>query len=90
MLGAHPPPFQPGTLREYRAVFVTDRLENPGRPGPSNEGAAIIMGNSVPRWVTYWKTRRQTLSGRAAGDMAAYRHACLTEEASDSEDEQLH
>ncbi len=70
----NPPPYQPVSLNKYRAVFVTDRLEHPDRPGPSNEGAAIIMGNSVQRWYdSYWPRRRHTLSRKAVADMAAYR-----------------
>jgi hypothetical protein len=67
-------------LNAYRSVFVTDRMENPERPGPSNEGASIIMGNSVRQWhASYWPTKRQTQVGEATGAMQVYREALLSE-----------
>lgn len=55
---------------------MTDRLENPEMPGPSNEGAAIIMGNSVPTWkAAYHNNRRAWLADRAAADAEKYRIA---------------
>jgi hypothetical protein len=68
-------------LNRYRSVFVTDRMENPGRPGPSNEGAATIMGTSVRQWTaTYWPTKRQTEVNEAAKAMAVYRESLRREE----------
>ncbi len=65
-------------LNKYRSVFVTDRLERPDVPGPSNEGAAIIMGNSVRQWhASYWPTRRQTQARQAVEGMEAYRQHLL-------------
>lgn len=63
-------------LNKYRNIFVTDRLQNPHIPGPSNEGAAIIMGNSVPTWkAAYHNNRRAWLADRAAADAEKYRMA---------------
>jgi hypothetical protein len=74
-----PYPYLP--INTYRKVFVTDRLENPDRPGPSNEGAAIIMGNSVRQWqATYWPNKIQKLAQGAAEDMEAYRQGLLADE----------
>jgi hypothetical protein len=77
--GAYPGQARP-TLNDYRTIMVTDRLENPDRAGPSNDGAAILMGTSVAQWhASYWKTKRSTLATRAAGDMANYRAELLRE-----------
>lgn len=38
------------TYHDLRHVFATDRLEQPGIPGPSNEGAAMLMNNTVRQW----------------------------------------
>ena len=66
------------SLNDYRSIFVTDRMENPERAGPSDEGAAIIMGNSVGAWNThYWKNKRARLADDASQQMEAYRHGLL-------------
>jgi hypothetical protein len=67
--------------------MVTDRMENPDRPGPSNEGAALIMGNSVPTWESvYWKRRRQVQVEQATDAMQAYRNSLLREAAARDDD----
>jgi hypothetical protein len=69
------------TLQAYRSVFVSDRLEDPGRPGPSNEGAATIMGNSVPQWeASYYKNKRVKQVKEATKNMAAYRRSHLVQQ----------
>jgi hypothetical protein len=73
-----PYPYLP--INTYRKVFVADRLENPDRPGPSNEGAAIIMGNSVRQWqASYWPNKQQKLAHGAAADMEVYRQGLLAD-----------
>jgi hypothetical protein len=88
----HKAPFQPVPLNKYRSIFVTDRLQNPDTPGPSNEGAAIIMGNSVPTWeASYHNNRRAWLADKAAADAEKYRQACMqmgTEEVGIVEEEE--
>jgi hypothetical protein len=60
----------------YRAVFVKDRMEEPEVPGPDNEGAAIIMGNTPRQWdMVYWKDKRQVLANKAVQKLSAYREA---------------
>lgn len=82
-----PYPYLP--INTYRKVFVSDRLENPDRPGPSNEGAAIIMGNSVRQWhASYWPNKQQKLADGAAKDMATYRKNLLQEAGYYSEDDE--
>lgn len=74
-------PYPVITLRQYRDVFVSDRMDNPDIPGPSNEGAAIIMGNSVPTWeASYWKNKRVKQATKAGQDMGKYRDHHLREE----------
>lgn len=59
---------------------MADRLENPERPGPSNEGAAIIMGNSVGQWFqSYWPNKMRRLAEKATQDMNGYRQSLLDE-----------
>jgi hypothetical protein len=68
------------TLQAYRSVFVTDRLEDPDRPGPDNEGAATIMGNSVAQWeASYYKNKRIKLAQKATRAMGSYRASHLKE-----------
>jgi hypothetical protein len=68
------------SINTYRKVFVTDRLENPDRPGPSNEGAALIMGNSEKQWqASYWPNKMQKLAEGAVHDMGMYRSSLLAE-----------
>jgi hypothetical protein len=70
----HLAPYKRITLQDYRSVFVSDRMENPEVPGPSNEGAAVIMGNSVRTWeATYWKNKRMRQAKQAAKEMGKYR-----------------
>jgi hypothetical protein len=80
----HPPPYPHRVaLSVYRKVFVTDRLENPEQPGPDNEGAALVMGNSVRQWhQSYWPTRRQSLADGAGQAMQGYREGLLQRAAS--------
>jgi hypothetical protein len=68
-------------LNSYRKVMVTDRKEHPERPGPCDEGAAIIMGNTArPTWDnSYWYRRRQALAEQAAANMGVYRSELLRE-----------
>lgn len=55
-------------------------MENPERAGPDNEGAAIVMGNSVPTWrKSYWKAKRHTQADKAVKAMAEYRAQLLKE-----------
>jgi hypothetical protein len=68
------------SLRDYRSIMITDRMEHPERPGPEPEGAAIIMGNSQQAWEQhYWKTKRLHQAGKAAEAQGAYRESCLAE-----------
>lgn len=75
-------------------------MDNPDIPGPSNEGAAIIMGNSVSTWkAAYHNNHRARLADQAAADAEKYRlarmHSCkqhagtLEEEDEDEQDHYL-
>lgn len=76
----HNAPFDFIPLAKFRRVYVTDRLERPERPGPSPEGAAIIMGNSVPTWHrSYWGRGRTVQADQAARMQEAYREALADE-----------
>jgi hypothetical protein len=79
-------PYKVVAPSKYRAVFVTDRMERPELPGPSNEGAAIIMGNSVRQWrAKYWARMRQTQVNEAVRDMEPYRAALLQQAEEDAQ-----
>jgi hypothetical protein len=71
-------PYPQLPLNSYRSVFITDRMENPCTPGPSNQGAAVIMGNSVGTWDrAYWKNKRLREAEQAGKAMAVYRESLL-------------
>jgi len=73
---AAPYPFIP--LNKYRTVFVEDRLSRPDRPGPDNDGAAMVMGNTVRQWhQSYWPNRKAKLARDATRSMAKYRKSLL-------------
>lgn len=64
--------------RRLRHIFVTHRLEHPELPGPSNESAAVVMGNSVDAWKRYYHVNFQHYGAKEAVErMGAYRQACL-------------
>lgn len=76
----HRPAFPFAPLNKFRSVFVSDRLERPDRPGPSHEGAAIIMGNSVATWNrNYWQRGRLVQADQAARMQGQYRRSLLQE-----------
>lgn len=86
-------PFKLVALNKYRNVFVSDRMDNPDIPGPSNEGAAIIMGNSVSTWKgAYHNNRRARLADQAAADAEKYRlarmHSCRQQAGTLEEEEE--
>lgn len=73
-------PYPALPFNDYRKVFVTDRMEQPDRPGPNNDGAATIMGNSVRQWhESYWPNKRRKLAQQAADEMDQYRSSLLDE-----------
>lgn len=75
-----PYPYLP--LNTYRAVFVSDRLENPHRAGPNNRGAAIIMGNQEKQWLdSYWKNQKIRVVNEATQQLGRYREALLDDSA---------
>jgi hypothetical protein len=85
----HQAPYSLITLQAYRSVFVSDRLENPDRPGPCNEGAATIMGNSVKQWeASYYKNKRIKQAEKATQSMAKYRRSHLVEQGYIAEEEE--
>lgn len=58
--------------------MVTDRLEHPDMPGPSNEGAALVMGNTERQWhASYWPNKKLKLGQKAVDDMEVYRQQQL-------------
>lgn len=64
------------TFRRMRHIFVEDRLDHPDRPGPSNEDAAHVMGNSVRAWKEHYHTSYEAKAAtRAVDSMAEYRLA---------------
>jgi hypothetical protein len=76
----HRAPYSLLPLNDYRQVFVTDRMEDPDRAGPSNEGAATIMGNTVRQWeASYWKNKRIKVAKEATKALGAYRDSHLRE-----------
>lgn len=69
---AHLPP------RRLRHIFAAHRMENPDIPGPSNEHAAVVMGNSLTAWKRHYHTMHDHLGAQQAVDrMTEYREACL-------------
>ena len=49
-----------------RHVFATDRLLNPDIPGPSNEGAAMLMNNTVGQWRASYAPNARQATAEAA------------------------
>jgi hypothetical protein len=67
--------FPPKMLRH---IFTTHRLEHPEVPGPSNEHAAVVMGNSVEAWVKHYHRNHHNWAAQEAVDhMSVYRAAVL-------------
>ena len=64
------------SYQRMRHIFVEDRLDHPDRPGPSNEDAAHVMGNSVRAWKEHYHTSFEAKAAtRAVDSMAEYRLA---------------
>lgn len=64
------------SYQRMRHIFVEDRLDHPDRPGPSNEDAAHVMGNSVRAWKEHYHTSYEAKAAtRAVDSMAEYRLA---------------
>lgn len=64
--------------RRLRHVFVTNRLDKPEVAGPSNEAAALVMGNSVRHWKeTYAVQYKAQQTAAAVRDTAAWAAAQL-------------
>ena len=77
---SHMAPFPLLTLTSYRSVFVADRMEDPSRAGPSNDGAATLMGNTTRQWeASYWKNKRRKEAKQAAKEVHAYRASHLAD-----------
>lgn len=77
-----------------RHIFVEARLEDPDRPGPRHEDAALAMGNSVPTWVQHYHTTFASMAAsRAVEEMAGFRADCrqrlLERRRQEAEQEQL-
>lgn len=71
-----PLPFVP--FHELRNVFITDRMDNPGMPGPSIQAASQAMLNSPAQWeASYDMNKRQRLGKEAQVAMPLYRKAML-------------
>lgn len=54
------------TPRKLRHVYVTNRMEHPEQPGPSNAAAAIIMGNSEREWREAYHPHHRAQQAAAA------------------------
>jgi len=66
------------TWHHLRHMFSTDRLENPDIPGPSNQGAAMLMNNTEKQWKQHYTPNvRISMAAAAASDGLVYRHAQL-------------
>ena len=66
------------TWHHLRHMFSTDRLQNPDIPGPSHEGAAMLMNNTPKQWKQhYTPNMRVATAAAAASDGVKYRHAQL-------------
>ena len=72
--------FNPQRLRH---IYVTERLEaEEDAPGPSHEGAALAMGNSVRQWAqSYQLNRDQAKIQKAVNKMPAWRESMLAQAA---------
>lgn len=61
-----------------RQVFVAERRGDARVAGPSDEGASLIMGNSVAQWDKWYDLQLQSRIGQAAVDsMQSWRQALL-------------
>jgi hypothetical protein len=71
------------SVQSLRNSFVTHRRDKPSIPGPSDECAACVMGNSTQQWTRRYDLNARRRMGQAAiDDMELYRtHAVGPQEA---------
>ena len=69
-------PMNPSTCRQ---VFVDERASNNAVAGPSNQGAAMVMGHSEQQWRRWYDMQfHPRLAQNAVDDMQSWRSAWLT------------
>jgi len=72
-------------------MFITDRMQHGHVPGPADEHAALVMGNSLQSWKTYYHQEFQGWAMQAAVDsMQVYREAQLQQAATAQPQPQQH
>jgi hypothetical protein len=77
LLGKFNAPFK-CTPRQLRHIFVDERCSNVAVQGPTNKGAARIMGNSFERWgISYDKNLHNREVQGAASAMEQWREQLL-------------
>jgi hypothetical protein len=71
-------------------MFITDRMQHGHVPGPADEHAALVMGNSLQSWKTYYHQEFQGWAMQAAVDsMQVYREAQMQQAATAQPEQQL-
>ena len=69
------PPLNPTTCRQ---IFVTERQSDTAAPGPSDRGAAMVMGHSTRQWNDWYDVKfHAKLAQHAVDAMQAWRTAML-------------
>lgn len=69
------PPLTPSICRK---IFVTERCSDNPAPGPSDRGAAMVMGHSTRQWLDWYDVKfHAKLAQHAVDAMKAWRHAML-------------
>ena len=70
----HGAPLPHLSWHQLRHMFCTDRQANPGIPGPSPEGAAMLMNNTPKQWrASYTPNVRVATAAAAAAAAPLYR-----------------
>lgn len=67
--------------QKFRRIFVNDRRQHQEREGPTDKGAAMVMGNSVEQWDKVYDVHFSNREAQTAVDaMGCWRKALLTNE----------
>ena len=75
-----PAAFPPSLLRH---IFVDERRSHESAPGPSNQGAAQVMGNSVSQWDKAYDLNQNRRESQAAVNAMPQWRSAMLEQARD-------
>ena len=67
-----------------RQIFATERCSDDAAPGPSDRGAAMVMGHSTKQWLDWYDVKfHSRLAQHAVDAMTLWRNAMLQDAASE-------